>query len=76
MANIKVSELHPAGFALFQDSESFLNDLSDTDSRSVQGGEGGNGYESYQFHGFAQALIVGFAIHHLSDLVSHFSYEK
>ena len=29
MASIKISELCPAGYELFQDSESFLNELSD-----------------------------------------------
>lgn len=29
MASIKDSELRPAGFELFQDSESFLDELSD-----------------------------------------------
>lgn len=30
MISTNSSELHPAGFELFQDSESFLNELSDT----------------------------------------------
>jgi hypothetical protein len=29
MANIKISELRPAGSELFQDSESFLNELNE-----------------------------------------------
>jgi hypothetical protein len=29
MANIKISELSPAGSELFQDSESFLNELNE-----------------------------------------------
>jgi hypothetical protein len=30
MASIKISELRPAGSELFQDSESFLNELSES----------------------------------------------
>ncbi|AFY32117.1 hypothetical protein [Calothrix sp. PCC 7507] len=38
MAIIALSELHTTGSELFQDSESFLNDLNNTDSISVYGG--------------------------------------
>ncbi|BAZ53900.1 hypothetical protein NIES4103_65840 [Nostoc sp. NIES-4103] len=39
MANhITFSELHIVGYQLFQDSETFLNDLSEIDSMSVYGG--------------------------------------
>jgi bacteriocin-like protein len=38
MASIKISELHPAGSELFQDSESFLNELTDDEMESVEGG--------------------------------------
>jgi hypothetical protein len=37
MASIKISELRPAGFELFQDSESFLNELGDREL-AVSGG--------------------------------------
>ncbi len=38
MAKIKISELRPAGSELLQDSESFLNELSDHDLENVVGG--------------------------------------
>ncbi|MBH8565988.1 hypothetical protein I8748_28140 [Nostoc sp. CENA67] len=39
MANsIIFSELHTVGYQLFQDSETFLNDLSEIDSMAVYGG--------------------------------------
>ncbi|NJM71154.1 MAG: hypothetical protein HC862_13520 [Scytonema sp. RU_4_4] len=38
MANIEINNLHPAGSELFQDSESFLNELSDRQMWGVQGG--------------------------------------
>jgi hypothetical protein len=42
MSNIQLSELNPAGSELFMDSESFLQDLTDTDAMVVQGGQGGD----------------------------------
>ncbi|HLP87883.1 MAG TPA: hypothetical protein VK184_04645 [Nostocaceae cyanobacterium] len=38
MATIKLSELNAVGSELFQDSESFLNDMNDVDTMSVHGG--------------------------------------
>lgn len=38
MANITISELRPAGSELFQDSESFLNELGEREMGSVIGG--------------------------------------
>ena len=40
MAEIKITELRPAGSELFQDSESFLNELNDQEM-SIVGGTGG-----------------------------------
>ena len=39
MATIKISELRPAGSELLQDSESFLNELSDHELENVVGGD-------------------------------------
>jgi hypothetical protein len=38
MASIKLSELRPVGSDLFQDNESFLEELGDRDMNSVVGG--------------------------------------
>ena len=38
MASISISELRPSGADMFQDSESFLNDLTDVESVQVFGG--------------------------------------
>jgi hypothetical protein len=38
MASIQLSELHPVGSELFQDSESFLHELGDREVNSVVGG--------------------------------------
>lgn len=42
MADIKITELRPLGSELFEDDESFLNELNDQDL-SVVGGGGGDG---------------------------------
>ena len=39
MAEIKLSELRPAGSELLEDSESFLNELNDRDLENVVGGD-------------------------------------
>jgi hypothetical protein len=38
MSNITISELRPAGSELFQDSESFLNELTDREMLEIEGG--------------------------------------
>jgi len=40
MASIKIFELTPAGAELFQDTESFLNELNDQESLMISGGNG------------------------------------
>ena len=39
MAEIKLSELRPAGSELLEDSESFLNELNDRELENVVGGD-------------------------------------
>lgn len=38
MAIINLSELHPAGSEFFQDSESFLHELTNEEASSIEGG--------------------------------------
>jgi hypothetical protein len=40
MASITISELRPVGSELFQDSESFLNELTDQEMLGIEGGNG------------------------------------
>lgn len=40
MSDIKISELRSSGLELFQDSESFLNDLSDQEVGLIEGSDG------------------------------------
>ncbi|MEH2106501.1 hypothetical protein [Nostoc sp.] len=42
MASIALSQLNTTGSELFQDSESFLNDLNNVDSITIYGGGGGD----------------------------------
>jgi hypothetical protein len=39
MASIKISDLRPSDFDLLGDSESFLDDLSDNDLATINGGK-------------------------------------
>ena len=39
MPTIAISNLHPAGSALFLDAESFLNELADDEANLTYGGE-------------------------------------
>jgi hypothetical protein len=76
MAFIAVNELHTTGSALFQDSESFLNELNNVDE-SIYGG--GDGYSSatagvldYGIKGFEFGAIT-FGIDAIGHLVKSFS---
>jgi hypothetical protein len=47
MARIRVVELHPIGSELFEDSESFLDELHDSEIAKIKGGLIGLGLENY-----------------------------
>jgi hypothetical protein len=73
MANITLSELHNAGAELFQDSESFLNELKDVDAIS-----GGYGYshsvsDMSTLTKLAEAFVMTYAIGHVTILAKSFS---
>lgn len=81
MSNINVYELNAAGSELFQDSESFLNELKDVDF--VAGGDssaqsGGYGHASVSDMSFltklAEAFVATYAIGHITYLAKSFSY--
>jgi hypothetical protein len=80
MANIKLSELNATGSELFQDSESFLNELNDVDS--ISGGDTsghGDGYGYPAVSGIstltklAEAFVTVYAIGHVTELAKSFS---
>ncbi|MDZ7960240.1 MAG: hypothetical protein RMY34_20545 [Aulosira sp. DedQUE10] len=59
MASIKISELRPAGSELFQDSESFLNELNEKEISTAVGG----GYYNTVNSVLSQATVsVGISI--------------
>ncbi|TVP61657.1 MAG: hypothetical protein EA343_13540 [Nodularia sp. (in: Bacteria)] len=75
MANITLSELNNAGAELFQDSESFLNELKDVDA--ISGGSYGyGGYVSDMstLTKLAEAFVTVYAIGHVTILAKSFSY--
>ncbi|WP_193196245.1 hypothetical protein [Nostoc sp. MG11] len=39
MANVKISELQSAGYDLFRDSESFLDELATQEMQTIEGGK-------------------------------------
>lgn len=59
MASIKVTELRPAGSELFQDSESFLNELSDSQIDHVVGGSRRRGGGNFLFTINTANTVVG-----------------
>ena len=73
MAKIAISDLRGKGSELFQDVDSFLQDLTDTDSQSVRGGVG---YGFSEFLNFGvkalEFALVGFAIYNIVSLVQSF----
>ncbi|MDB9375016.1 hypothetical protein [Nodularia sphaerocarpa] len=75
MANITLSELNNAGAELFQDSESFLNELKDVDSISG-GSTDAYGYVSdiSTLTKLAEAFVTTYAIGHVTYLAKSFSY--
>jgi hypothetical protein len=75
MANITLSELHNAGAELFQDSESFLNELQDVDAISG-GSESGYGHSVSNISTLtklAEAFVMTYAIGHVTILAKSFS---
>jgi hypothetical protein len=78
MANITLSELHVAGSELFQDSESFLNELSDVDA--IVGGGYGGGMDAQAaisnpetLTKLAEAFVTIYAIGHVTVLAKSVS---
>ncbi|WP_414541547.1 hypothetical protein [Nostoc sp. CCY0012] len=82
MSNINIYELTAAGSDLFQDSESFLNELKDVDF--VAGGDSsghyGNAYGNASMSDMsfltklAEAFVATYAIGHITYLAHSFSY--
>ncbi|MBC5796205.1 hypothetical protein H5968_13875 [Sphaerospermopsis sp. LEGE 00249] len=72
MASIKLSELQVAGSELFQDSESFLNEMSDANSIAVYGGYSGISDMS-TLTKLAEAFVNTYGIGHIAYLAKSYS---
>ncbi|MBH8556073.1 hypothetical protein I8751_27790 [Nostocaceae cyanobacterium CENA357] len=72
MATIALSELHAVGSQLFQDSESFLNELSDVDS-IVGGSYGSYVSDMSGLTKLAEAWVYTYGIGHIGYLAKSFS---
>ena len=75
MASIKLSELQVAGSELFQDSDSFINDLSDAASLSVNGGGDSSSFSDYGDFGvkYLEFLVLGYGVDAVKYIVKSFS---
>ncbi|HLO84860.1 MAG TPA: hypothetical protein VK203_07585 [Nostocaceae cyanobacterium] len=73
MASIKLSELN--GAELFQDSESFLNELNDAASLSVHGGDDSSSFNSYGDYAvkYLEFLVSGYGISTIKEIAKSFS---
>lgn len=67
MVNIQLSELNTTGSELFIDSESFLQDLTDTDAMVIQGGVGGDINKLLEFG------LGAYAINNVISIAKSFS---
>jgi hypothetical protein len=70
MASINLTELHVAGSELFQDSESFLNELNDVDA--ISGGSYGVSDIS-TLTKLAEAFVNTYGIGHISYLAKSYT---
>jgi len=73
MANITLSELNAVGSQLFQDSESFLNDLSDVDAIAANGAGGSYVSDFYGFNKLIESFVDVYAIQHIFGIAKSFS---
>jgi hypothetical protein len=76
MASITLSQLNVTGSELFQDSESYLNDLNDASSVAVHGGYYGGGFGEYGDFGvkYLEYLVNGYAITSIKQIAKSFSH--
>ncbi|MFM6154951.1 MAG: hypothetical protein ACKPE3_18455 [Sphaerospermopsis kisseleviana] len=69
MASIKLSELQVAGSELFQDSESFLNEMSDANS-IYGGGYSSNVSDMSTLTKLAEAFVNTYGIGHIAHIAA------
>ena len=76
MASITLSQLNVTGSELFQDSESYLDDLNDANAVAVHGGYYGGGFGEYGDFGvkYLEYLVDGYAITSIKHIAKSFSH--
>ncbi|MFM5890828.1 MAG: hypothetical protein ACKPFD_03475 [Dolichospermum sp.] len=78
MASITLSQLNVTGSELFQDSESYLDDLNDASSVAVHGGGSSynSGFGEYGDFGvkYLEYLVGGYAIASIKNIAQSFSH--
>ncbi|MCE2718430.1 MAG: hypothetical protein ACK6A9_17980 [Dolichospermum sp.] len=80
MASITLSQLNVTGSELFQDSESYLDDLNDASSVAVHGGghsdSSHSGLGAYGDFGvkYLEYLVGGYAIASIKSIAQSFSH--
>ena len=78
MATITLSQLNVTGSELFQDSDSYLNELNDAASVSVHGGGSDfSGFGEYGDFGvkYLEFLVDGYAIASIKHIAKSFSHD-
>ncbi|WP_016950450.1 hypothetical protein [Anabaena sp. PCC 7108] len=76
MANIQLSELQATGSELFQDSESFLNEMSDVNSIFGGGYHGGYVSDVSTLTKLAEAFVNVYAVGHIAYLAKSYSHSN
>jgi hypothetical protein len=71
MASIKLSELTATGSELFQDSESFLNEMND--ANSIFGGWSDDFSSMSSLEKLAEAYVYTYGIGHIAYIVKSYS---
>ena len=78
MATITLSQLNTTGSELFADSESYLNELNDAASVSINGGGSDfSGFGAYGDFGvkYLEFLVDGYAIASIKHIAKSFSHD-
>jgi hypothetical protein len=75
MASIHLSQLNVTGSELFQDSESYLDDLSVASALAVNGGDDSSDFYSYTEYGvkYLEFFVAGYGIATIKHIVKSFS---
>ncbi|MDB9457441.1 hypothetical protein [Dolichospermum circinale] len=79
MASITLSQLNVTGSELFQDSESYLDDLNDASSVAVHGGYSDSHHSGFGAYGdfgvkYLEYLVGGYAIASIKSIAKSFSH--